>query len=189
MHSLRSSPPDLPFREALNLLESGIGFYRGDLSLIFANVALKRLLREDRLLSAAVEQVLGELAWKCGLAGGEREVRSLVDRKAEGDGGRFRIRGGCVGMDLWATGGSLVVTVEAVTGDRLPEAEGVAQRFGLTPREAELAMLLAEGRSNDDIAAELFLSPHTVRNYTRRVLRKLRVSNRAQVGSKIRTLK
>lgn len=181
------SPADLPFRSALDLLDSGIGFYRSDLSLIFGNEALRRLIEADCRIAAEVEQALGELAVKCRLVGQDGEVKSLLDRRLETEGGTFRIRGGSVGMDLWATGGSMVLTIEPVARESSPQPGEVARRFRLTQREAELAILLADGRSNDDIADQLYLSPHTIRNYTRRVLSKLGVRSRAQVGPRLRS--
>ena len=45
----------------------------------------------------------------------------------------------------------------------------------LTPREREIMQLLAEGRSSKDIAALLFLSPHTVDTHRKTILQKLNV--------------
>jgi DNA-binding NarL/FixJ family response regulator len=59
--------------------------------------------------------------------------------------------------------------------------------YGLTTREAEVALLLAEGRSNTAIAAELGISTHTARHHTQRVLAKLGVHSRAAAGAVIRT--
>lgn len=44
---------------------------------------------------------------------------------------------------------------------------------GLSSRELEVLQLLASARTIDEIAAELFLSPHTVRNHVKQVLSKL----------------
>jgi DNA-binding NarL/FixJ family response regulator len=43
----------------------------------------------------------------------------------------------------------------------------------LTGREREVLVLLAAGRSTEEMAAELFLSLHTVRNHVRNILTKL----------------
>jgi PAS domain S-box-containing protein len=51
---------------------------------------------------------------------------------------------------------------------------------GLTPRQAEVLRLLEHGRSTDDIARELHLSPETVRNHVRRLLRALGVHTRLE---------
>ncbi|WGW13246.1 response regulator transcription factor [Saxibacter everestensis] len=49
----------------------------------------------------------------------------------------------------------------------------------LTTREREAFTLIARGRSNDEIAAELHLSPMTVRTYVSRILAKLDARDRA----------
>jgi DNA-binding NarL/FixJ family response regulator len=51
----------------------------------------------------------------------------------------------------------------------------------LTTREAEVAGLVAEGLSNDEIADRLFLSPATVRTHVSRAMVKLQARDRAQL--------
>ncbi len=50
----------------------------------------------------------------------------------------------------------------------------------LSEREREVLSLLAEGRSNPDIARRLYLSPKTVRNHVSNIFTKLQVADRAQ---------
>lgn len=52
---------------------------------------------------------------------------------------------------------------------------------GLTPREREVAVLVAEGLSNDEIAQRLVLSPLTVRTHVHRALAKTHSRDRAQL--------
>ena len=52
---------------------------------------------------------------------------------------------------------------------------------GLTAREQEIMALAAQGYSNDDIAAKLFLSTHTVRTHIQRAMMKLHARDRAQL--------
>ncbi len=52
----------------------------------------------------------------------------------------------------------------------------------------ELLELLAEGRSNQDIAERLFLSPHTVKAHVRNIYSKLDVSSRTQAVARARML-
>ena len=52
----------------------------------------------------------------------------------------------------------------------------------LTPREHDIAKLVAQGLSNKEIAAELFLSEGTVRNNLVIIMEKMEVSNRTQLG-------
>ncbi|MGW5053681.1 ATP-binding protein [Actinokineospora sp. NPDC004072] len=51
----------------------------------------------------------------------------------------------------------------------------------LSPRESEVARLLAAGHTNNEIAQTLFLSPRTVEQHASRVLRKLNVSSRREI--------
>jgi DNA-binding NarL/FixJ family response regulator len=50
----------------------------------------------------------------------------------------------------------------------------------LTEREREILDLIAQGRNNAEIAHQLVLSPHTVRNYVSNIFSKLQVADRAQ---------
>jgi DNA-binding NarL/FixJ family response regulator len=50
----------------------------------------------------------------------------------------------------------------------------------LTEREREILQLLAQGRNNGQIAAQLVLSGHTVRNYVSSIFSKLQVADRAE---------
>jgi DNA-binding CsgD family transcriptional regulator len=52
---------------------------------------------------------------------------------------------------------------------------------GLTPQEFQVARLVAEGRSNRDIAAALFLSPKTIEFHLGSIHRKLNTSSRPQL--------
>ena len=51
---------------------------------------------------------------------------------------------------------------------------------GLTEREREVLTLMATGATNGEIAGRLFLSPHTVKEHTSSLYKKLGVRNRAE---------
>lgn len=53
----------------------------------------------------------------------------------------------------------------------------------LTERETQVAALVAQGRSNKEIAADLVLSPRTVSGHIERILSKLGFTSRTQVAS------
>lgn len=63
----------------------------------------------------------------------------------------------------------------AIAGLIAASAEGTRV---LTNREREILALLATGRSGEQIAAELFLSPETVRTHVRNAMRKLKARTR-----------
>ena len=52
----------------------------------------------------------------------------------------------------------------------------------LSPREVEILGLIAQGSTNQDIAAQLFLSEGTVRNYVSSIFAKLEVGDRTQAA-------
>ena len=68
----------------------------------------------------------------------------------------------------------VVMVVDPERSGTQPRVE-VAQRLGLTPRQAEVAVLLAERRTNKEIAAALAVSPHTARHHVEAVLDRLGV--------------
>jgi DNA-binding NarL/FixJ family response regulator len=55
----------------------------------------------------------------------------------------------------------------------------------LSDREREVAVAVGEGKSNADIAAELYMSVATVKAHITRVLDKLEVSNRVQIAIRV----
>jgi DNA-binding CsgD family transcriptional regulator len=62
--------------------------------------------------------------------------------------------------------------------DELLGRAAAANTHGLTARELEVLRLVAAGKSNRDIAAELVISEHTVARHVQNIFAKLRVSSR-----------
>jgi LuxR family maltose regulon positive regulatory protein len=58
----------------------------------------------------------------------------------------------------------------------------------LTARESEVLILIAEGISNQEIAARLFIEVSTVKSYVNRIFRKLGVESRMQAVAEARKL-
>jgi DNA-binding NarL/FixJ family response regulator len=58
-----------------------------------------------------------------------------------------------------------------------------AARFALSERELEVLRLVIDGRSNPEIAAQLFISQKTVRNHVTNILAKLGVTSRTAAAT------
>lgn len=61
----------------------------------------------------------------------------------------------------------------------------LAQRFGLSPRELEVGLLIAQGFSNREVADAVRVSTHTARHHTQHVLSKLGVRSRSRAAALI----
>lgn len=61
----------------------------------------------------------------------------------------------------------------------------IVAAYALSPRECDVVRCIAQGRSNPEIAAELFLSPHTVRDYIKSGFEKVGVSTREELTAKL----
>ncbi|MCQ4207694.1 AAA family ATPase [Streptomyces longispororuber] len=85
-----------------------------------------------------------------------------------------------LGADAWAHGAAseLIAAGEATTAPPV-----WAARFHLTPREAEVAALAADGLTNQRIAWQLGLTHRTVASHLSRVFMKVGVSSRGQLPS------
>jgi DNA-binding CsgD family transcriptional regulator len=65
-------------------------------------------------------------------------------------------------------------------------AGGLAAHAGLSPRESEVLLEMASGRTNADIAGRLGITEGTVKSYVKGVLRKLDVPTRAAAAAYLR---
>jgi len=74
--------------------------------------------------------------------------------------------------------GKLLRQIARVAPAPLP----TAQPDSLSERERQVLVLLAEGLSNEEIAAELGIAENTVRNHVRNILEKLGLKNRVQAA-------
>jgi non-specific serine/threonine protein kinase len=139
--------------------------------------------RGARLLgaAAALREAIGAPRWPVERAREEQE--RVASRRA---------LGGTAFDAAWAEGWKM--TLESAVADALanvtvpasgPTDEDVRdeQRSPLTPREREVAALIARGCSNRQIAAALVISPHTAERHVERILAKLNCSSRAEIAA------
>ncbi|HEX2086205.1 MAG TPA: helix-turn-helix transcriptional regulator [Solirubrobacteraceae bacterium] len=100
--------------------------------------------------------------------------------------GRLRTRDGVwlnMHGSLLAGSDQLALVVEpAKAGDVAPL---IVEAYGLSRRELDVVRLVARGRSTSEIAATLFLSPHTVRDHIKSVFEKTGVSSRGELVAKV----
>lgn len=126
------------------------------------------------------------------------DVKVVILTVSEADEDLFEaIRGGAHGYLVKSTSSSeFFDLLEALDRGEAPLSRGLAAKIirhlaqggrpadegtRLTPREEEVLQLVAEGKTNRDVAAELFIADATVKFHMTNILNKLHLENRAQV--------
>jgi DNA-binding NarL/FixJ family response regulator len=82
-------------------------------------------------------------------------------------------------------GGEQIVAATSSPRPATPELDWPAKDCGLTERESQVLALLAEGLSNREIAAALYLSYETVKSYVAQVFAKLSLRNRVEATNAV----
>ena len=111
------------------------------------------------------------------LAFGEflRRMRRRTDARAQLRAARDRFD--ALGAALWAERARMELRA---SGERSRRRDP-STLDDLTAQEVQIAQLVAEGRTNRDVAAQLFLSPRTIDYHLRNVFRKLGISSRMEL--------
>jgi DNA-binding CsgD family transcriptional regulator len=79
-----------------------------------------------------------------------------------------------LGAKLWA----------ARASEGLRRVDRTRPRSELTETERQVIALVSAGRTNREVAAELFMSPHTVDSHLRRIYRTVGVRSRAELAGR-----
>jgi len=173
----------------LNQLDEGIILLDDRCNTLWANTAFTstiradpecdRILAETRRLAATVATADESFSSASAPPRAQFVARADVCTRVA----RYALRAVRLGRDaaLMERPIDVVVSMARVIR-RIPDAEVLVSRFGLTPCEASVAVLLARGMSNRDIARTLAVSAHTARHHTESVLLKLDIHTRAAVG-------
>ena len=169
----------------------------GDVEQALENIAVPAYVLDKagvvRWINAAAEQLVGDVRGRhfTSVVAPEdgRRARELFARKVlgaspatEATGQLVSTAGARVAVEISAVplrSGERVVGVFGLIEGR-PDDSPAAPPPHLTPRQVEVLRLLERGRSTKQIAAELHLSPETVRNHVRRLFRALGVNTRLE---------
>ncbi len=82
----------------------------------------------------------------------------------------------------WLSPRAAQVVLERLRREPAPTGSIGELEHDLSPREVEVLRLVARGLNNNDIAAEMSISPRTAKNHISSILSKLRVKNRSQAA-------
>ncbi len=171
-------------RAALDAVGEPLAAYDADGREVFRSAALGDLLAADPE-AATVEAALGALARQARRVGfGRRgETAAGVPVAAEVTTARtaYRLRVALLPAGALHPTEAFLVSVAPARGLHvLPAPDALRQSLGLTRREAEVALLVARGLSNAEIADRLFVSVHTVRHHVEAVMGKLELTGRGR---------
>lgn len=75
------------------------------------------------------------------------------------------------------------IPLEGAETEAADPAERASRRLGLTARELEVLRMVAAGRNNHEIAAELFISAKTASVHVSHILAKLGLGNRTEAAA------
>jgi DNA-binding CsgD family transcriptional regulator len=172
LHRLRAWRSTLG--QAFDDVETGMAIFGSDgLREVARNRRLDELLLEeperDRLLDLIVRQA--------GRAATSTEGLREDALELELRGGLYRFAASRAAAGTLLTEVGVLVLVDRLTPG-LPTTKELRVTFGLRGREPQVALLAAEGLSNEAIAQRLRLSAHTVRHYLERVLERLGLHTR-----------
>jgi len=147
-----------------------------------AEVAL-RLDAEDQLAASLDRAVVvlsrsGELLFATRLAHDLLAKVSLAPAAIAG-GGRFACNDTALNVRRFTEPGRDDTVMLVIEEEHAPPGPAALRVLGLTPRQAEVAYWVAQGKTNPEIAMILETSPRTIDKHMERILERLGIENRA----------
>jgi len=141
---------------------------------------LRRQRRSFAVTTTGGLALFGASIW--GLLGGRRDWLSQLSLSAflalmANTPGIFILKG--------AARSSLLAADSCRSPDRWGQ---LADRYGLSPREVEIAALVLSGKSNREITAQAFISPETVKKHISNIYQKTGVKNRLRLMNLVQRL-
>lgn len=185
LRPLISAPEEAPTAE---VVEEWLGIIGLDGALISAPPDWSRLVRllaiqevtprgahdEQRTVARFLRRICA------GLTGTAAAQIGLVDSQHQSPWGRFRIRA----YRMPDVGGRHADQVGVLIGRTEPRALALVRgtgASGLSPQQREVALLLADGKSNQEIGRALSLKINTASYHVKKVFARLKVHNRKEV--------
>lgn len=127
-------------------------------------------------LTEAVGTLLGGGARGSGSGGRPATALCLTTGTA-----RYELSAVFCATDGYASDALTFITIRLL-GASLPTVGQLGESFGLSARQAQVALLLCTGASNKGISAELGIRPATVRTHAQQIFLKLGVHSRKALG-------
>ncbi len=155
-------------------LNAGLAIFRRDgLREVARNTRWSELVEEEPERVRLLELIRRRLEYTGASAGSLREDYWELQLS----GRSYRVTARCAPAGTLFPEAGVLVLMDRL-GPELPNTRELRVSFGLRGREPQIALLAAEGLSNEAIAQRLRLSAHTVRHYLERVLTRMGLHSR-----------
>lgn len=169
----------------IDTIPSPLALYTDRGRLLHLNPAARSLARANRM-PPLIQDEAGRVAANVGARRlrrrgvGSGDAPVVVEVRSTS--GQYRILG-CRAGAVPGLENLVLISIARTAPIRRP-AEACAG-LGLTPRQTQVALLLAERRTNREIADELAISVHTAKRHAEQVFAKLGCSSRTQVAQRL----
>ena len=174
----------------LDTLHDGMLVANRNGKVLHANRALLRVTMDDPEGQQVLDAMYGLAIRMCTIsvcssnaleviAGGEmiQQVRTAC--------GSYRICGDLLREAVFGAKAAVLVRLEFSPDPKTLSLSDLVERYRLTPAQARVAVLIADGKSDKAIARHLGISPNTARHHAEQVRLKLGVNSRTEVAHRL----